>query len=122
MSREIEFLIGIKDASGNISEVLLTIDELLDKGLKAVDCEIMYKRQFTGLLDCNGVKIFEMDILLNLDPIDYYPMLVKFEDGRFCVDVYQGWIVTVNDNYIKSNEMVIIGNIYQNPELLEQSK
>lgn len=83
--------------------------------------------QFTGLLDKNGKKIFEGDI-------------VRTKYGRLCIVVwfsnqaYNGWdltcITTVEncahtkpptpfDLYKKEN-LEIIGNIHDNPELLEK--
>lgn len=79
--------------------------------------------QFTGLKDKNGTSIYEGDILSNeFNAIG----IVKFVDGMFVCDF------TYNDTLPKykqqkctfrlncSNEIcVIIGNIYQNKELLQ---
>ena len=83
--------------------------------------------QYTGLKDKNGTKIFEGDIVLvpYIDPIfkctwnDTSPCelaTVKYCDGVFCVEYIESgdkFTLSAMDGY-----MEIIGNIYDNPELL----
>lgn len=63
--------------------------------------------QFTGLLDKNGKEIYEGDILRGLGK-------VYFHQGKFCVEYGEEW------GWISKNAE-IIGNIYENPELLTNS-
>lgn len=100
--------------------------------------------QYTGLTDRNGKKIWENDILMcHGNPYD----LVKAVFGEFrvidiiteqAVDTAIGWHYEVvptdelskcepfcysmplTDTYIKLNEMEVVGNIFDNPELLEE--
>ena len=76
--------------------------------------------EWTGLLDKNGVEIYEGDILS-----DKWKAQAYFKNGSYWVKshVWQN-----NDTYlhafIKSREQAkipveVIGNIYENPELLE---
>lgn len=74
--------------------------------------------QYTGLTDKNGVKIFEGDIVL----IPGYARCgggkhkttVYFAGGKFAVD---GSNYSFKD--IKPKTLEVIGNIYDNPELLK---
>ena len=72
--------------------------------------------QFTGLLDKNGKKIFEgdiVDILTENEKIG----VVAYEDGGFLVNA-DGFCVDFHSN-INGTDLEVIGNIYDNPELLE---
>jgi hypothetical protein len=68
--------------------------------------------QFTGLKDKNGREIFEGDIVrfdghMNEDK---FVAAIEFREGKFCDSNY-GWEIG------KYRE--VIGNIYENPELLK---
>lgn len=77
--------------------------------------------QFTGLLDNNGKKIFEGDIVLGLFLFDMsINAVVKFRDGAFGLEWHRGEIIEFNAFTSLCNiTYEIIGNIYDNPELLE---
>jgi len=89
------------------AEVFYTIGTLFALG---EDAEFM---QFTGLTDKNGVKIFEGDIIGLNDVI----CPITFENGSFqmITDINQGKSNAIQER-VKHFE--VIGNIYQNPELL----
>lgn len=71
--------------------------------------------QYTGLTDKNGKKIFEgdiVDILTENEEIG----VVKYDDGGFQVEA-NGFIVDFHTN-INGTDLEVIGNIYDNPELI----
>ncbi len=78
--------------------------------------------QFTGLTDKNGKKIFEGDILRRA----YYPnedVIVEWHDGafRFMRRIYpkEYGYESLCCNQTAVERLRIIGNIFDNPELLE---
>lgn len=90
--------------------------------------------QFTGLCDKNGNKIFEGDILETAGPdgADYQDVVHfgHFNDDDNHGNEYIGFYVK-SGNYTtsllemplgKHNYCYVIGNIYDNPELLEDIK
>ena len=72
--------------------------------------------QYTGLTDKNVTKIFEgdiVDILTENGEIG----VIAYNDGGFLVEA-DTFCVTFQDN-INGTDVEIIGNIHDNPELLE---
>ena len=76
--------------------------------------------QFTGLKDKNDKEIFEGDIVQNVGMPEYQKVgVVEFEGGKFVVIP----IKTNKDKKYKGDLYYwdeVIGNIYENPELLEE--
>ena len=86
--------------------------------------------QYTGLTDKNGRKIFEGDIVstkYKLGRGGYYVFEVYYNENlcQFALTINSG-SYTKNKQYdwlqltsLKANKVEIIGNIHDNPELLE---
>ena len=71
--------------------------------------------QFTGLKDKNGVEIYDGDILGGM----LGGVVVWFnEESRFAIDL-AGDLHEVSLQELDRDELIVIGNIYDNPCLLE---
>lgn len=71
--------------------------------------------QYTGLKDKNGQEIYEGDILLTKDlKGEKYQTCVTYENGMFL----SGEEPLYDDVFLFEAE--VVGNIYENPELLEE--
>lgn len=69
--------------------------------------------QYTGLTDCNGVEIYEGDFVKDVE----YP--VTFEQGAFLVTtIYDMTQLFLHE--CDTSELEVIGNVFENPELMEQ--
>lgn len=135
-----------KDLEGQWVEGLLWDEDYIYS--KDLECEMLIDKNticaYTGLHDKNGKRIWENDILMcHGNPDD----LVKAVFGEFSVidpeseavvDSVIGWHYEVietdelsrclpfcysmplTDAYVRDCEMEVIGNIFDNPELLEE--
>ncbi len=130
MSREIKFRAWSKKRN-KIYEVLILFRDVIGglwakcKGYDIVeqkdiqidvqpkDCLLM---QYTGLKDKNGVEIYEGDVLKDLQ--ENYTGKVWFASGCFYSDC-SGFGEQTLDILIEER-VEIIGNIYENPELLRE--
>ena len=123
---EVLFKIHNKDFTTSIAKHYTSVDRLMS-GADSFDYEnneVIAKRLFTGLIDVNGSEIYSEDIVrthfygeefVDGALVSYDSSLAKFvfNDG----DGEQ-------DGFISGAEfglLEIIGNIHQNPELLERS-
>ncbi|MCK6071827.1 YopX family protein [Staphylococcus epidermidis] len=71
--------------------------------------------QSTGLKDNDGIEFYEKDIVRNIDSEELG--VVEYDEGQFRVS-YNG----VSEQLWEiDKDLQIIGNIYENPELLEDN-
>ena len=75
--------------------------------------------QYTGLTDRNGVKICEGDVMVFDAYGFHYKGVVSFVDGNFCVMCNRPTASPFLDGAIKQHDAICVGNIHDNPELME---
>ena len=126
--REIKFRAWNKERK----EMLLpTLIKLTTEGITNISCngkdnveyfnigQVVELMQFTGLTDKQGQEIYEGDIYLNNENEDDLPTetVVKFEFGKFILTDRETQKRYLED--LVNIEGKVIGNIYENPELIK---
>ena len=102
----------------DLAPYLPKYDELFD--IPLIETALM---QSTGLKDENGVEIFEGDIVKvtvnNYGTGERFEQIDKvvYEDCRFCFN--DGFYYSETIKYSGYENKEVIGNVYENPELLK---
>ncbi|WP_395530389.1 YopX family protein [Enterococcus lactis] len=114
--------------------------ELNDDGISVLDVDVDYPNDYgfpkiasilmqsTGLKDKNGVEIFEWDIVLvnvsnGFDHLVNEKTVVQeseFHSGLVCKSLISGMEYRIFSHPKMGYEYEVIGNIYENSELLEE--
>jgi len=123
MSRELKF--RALNKNGLVSRSV-TLKELVDRAAEdGLDFDWWFSSgavmQFTGLLDKNGKEIYEGDVITFVYGYEtVYKEEVRWDDFTVGYLPFSGYDSDCSD-FVKKESVEIIGNVWENPELLAKS-
>nr|DAD62051.1 MAG TPA: YopX protein [Caudoviricetes sp.]DAR23271.1 MAG TPA: YopX protein [Caudoviricetes sp.] len=103
------------DDDGNVTTVLFKGKDF-GTNTKIDEIELM---QSTGLKDKNGKEVFVGDIIKCTRGCPHEVYLEKEYGGTYVGGMPAIYLKGIREGYAWTGDEVIIGNIYENPELLE---
>lgn len=119
------------DNGFNWHKKVYSLDDFMNNSLYELSdihgsCELVAKRQFTGLTDKNGADIYEGDIFSGKSKvfgcITGEVQLCEYDDAEgYQHEKHLGWNINgapIVD--LVGDGLEVIGNIHQHPELLEK--
>ncbi|GIN42731.1 MULTISPECIES: YopX family protein [Bacillus] len=130
--REIKFRYALRDrVTGEIFERIHNLNDIETGNEVAydfdsprfIDCELIGRYEYTGLKDKNMREIYEGDIVQGShrsqrdDEIILIEQQVHFLNGCY---MFGNW--NAHEYFNKHRNIEVIGNIYQNPNLLLEAK
>ena len=116
---------GICQGKGDFSIIYGSMDVELEQ---PTEKRVVYTDtigQYTGLTDKNGKKIFEGDIVkIGGDNLPYWMKNEEFKAVEYVSDGFSPFNEYDNDcgTFLRAKDCEVIGNIHDNPELLEGSE
>ena len=113
--REIKFRAWNKQTRRmeEVKQINLFDDEMLNGRLVWYSLRHAELLQYTGLQDKNGTEIYEGDIVKDVS--DELIGYIEYSDGGFVI-IYDDIVQKLNAD--ESAYLEVVGNIFENPELL----
>ena len=106
------------ELDGSVSHVLFK-GKFLDFNVPINEIELM---QSTGLKDKNGKEVFVGDIIKCTRGCLHEVYIEKEYGGTYCGGMPAVYLKDLREGYAWTEHEEIIGNIYENPELLEEKE
>lgn len=105
-------------ATENWVSIFTVIDDIDENSSEVNEIEVIPETvgQYTGFTDKNGNKIFDSDVVDILTENGEVG-IVTYDEGCFYVKA-DGFSVDFRNN-INGNDLLVIGNIHDNPEILK---
>lgn len=126
MSREIKFR-GKQIDNGEWVYGFLADEDYINDidsiDLSSIEVDIDTVGQFTGLFDKNGKEIYEGDILhtitFGFNP-EEYTAIILYRNCSFQLSNGRNLFYFGQSDLTKMDDTIVIGNIYDNPELIKE--
>ncbi|HEL2403063.1 TPA: hypothetical protein TZS69_002091 [Streptococcus suis] len=118
--KELERLMSVQIIwldEGEISELELN-DSLMNESIPVYRDEVALM-QSTGLFDKNGKEVYIGDIVKCTSGCFHEVIFLKEYDGRYIGGMPAIYLSDIREGYMWTEDEEIIGNIYENPELVE---
>lgn len=104
----------------NTYDFMVSEGGCMEENFKCVLGDDNYKvMQYTGEKDINNVEIYEGDIVETTRALNHIIGVVRYHKASWCIQSEEGYRIRLISIF-STAENKVIGNIYENPELLEK--